>query len=112
MPARNLQLGGNPAIAMPSSALHLRPEIDLVNPFDHRINSGNITVASNWNFGAGSVDANGNINLLYRTSNGGEPGTLALRAANNVKINASISDGFFARAMRPSTVRRPNIRRR
>ena len=78
-------------------ALHLRPEIDLVNPSTSTIdNAGNITVASNWNFGAGSVDANGNINLLYRTSNGGEPGTLALRAANNVKINATISDGFFA----------------
>ena len=97
MRARKLQLGGNPAIAMPSSALHLRPEIDLVNPSTSTSNNaGNITVASNWNFGAGSVDASGNINLLYRTSNGGEPGSLVLRAANNVKINATITDGFFA----------------
>ena len=90
-----LQLGGNPAIAMPSSALHLRPEIDLVNPSTSN-NAGNIIVASNWNFGAGMVDVSGNIHLLYRTSNGGEPGSLVLRAANNVKINASITDGFFA----------------
>ncbi|MBV8744365.1 MAG: filamentous hemagglutinin family protein, partial [Xanthobacteraceae bacterium] len=89
-----LQLGGNPAIAMPPSALHLRPEIDLVNP-STSINNGNITVASNWNFGAGSIDGTGQINLAYRTSNTREPGTLALRAVNDVKINATISDGFF-----------------
>ena len=91
-----LQLGGNPAIAMPPSALHLRPEMDLVNPSTSTSNNaGNITVASNWNFGAGSVDTSGNINLLYRTGNGGEPGSLVLRAVNNVKINATITDGFF-----------------
>lgn len=80
---------------LPASSLHLRPEINLVNP-SKDINNGNITVASNWNFGAGSIDAGGNINLLYRTTNGAEPGTLTLRAVNNVKINATISDGFFA----------------
>ncbi|MCK9917114.1 filamentous hemagglutinin family protein [Microbacteriaceae bacterium K1510] len=89
-----LQVGGNAATALPASNLDLRPEIDLVNP-STSINSGNIIVASNWNFGAGSVDASGNINLLYRTSNGSEPGTLTLRAVNNVNINATISDGFF-----------------
>jgi Filamentous haemagglutinin family outer membrane protein len=89
-----LQVGNNTATALPSSALHLRPEIDLVNP-STSINSGNITVASNWNFGAGSIDANGNVNLLYRTTNGSEPGTLTLRAINDIKINASISDGFW-----------------
>ena len=68
-----------------ASALHLRPEIDLVNP-STSINSGNIIVASNWNFGAGSIDANGNINLFYRTTNGGEPGTLTLRAVNDVSL--------------------------
>ncbi|MCK9917090.1 filamentous hemagglutinin family protein [Microbacteriaceae bacterium K1510] len=89
-----LQVGGN-MMVLPSSALHLRPEIDLVNP-STSINGGNIIVASNWNFGAGSIDSGGNIDLLYRTANGGEPGTLTLRAANNVKINATITDGFFA----------------
>ncbi|MCK9914327.1 filamentous hemagglutinin family protein [Microbacteriaceae bacterium K1510] len=88
-----LQVGGNAATAMPSANLHLRPEIDLVNP-STSINNGNITVVSNWNFGAGSIDGSG-VKLLYRTSDGAEPGTLTLRAANNVKINATISDGFF-----------------
>jgi hypothetical protein len=76
--------------------LHLRPEIDLYNP-SADVNGGNITVASNWNFGAGSIDASGRINLAYRTANGGEPGTLVLRAANNINVNATISDGFFVR---------------
>ncbi|HEX3503123.1 MAG TPA: filamentous hemagglutinin N-terminal domain-containing protein, partial [Xanthobacteraceae bacterium] len=89
-----LIVGGGASIALPSSALHLRPEIDLVNP-STGINNGNITVASNWNFGAGSFDGTGQLNLAYRTSNGGEPGTLVLRAVNDVKIDATISDGFF-----------------
>ncbi len=74
--------------------VHLRPEIDLINP-SSTVNSGNITVASNWNLGAGSADSSGNVTLYYRTASGGEPGTLALRAVNNVNINATISDGFF-----------------
>ncbi|WP_336145583.1 hypothetical protein, partial [Klebsiella pneumoniae] len=37
--------------SLPASMLHLRPEIDLVNP-SSAINSGAITVASNWNLGA------------------------------------------------------------
>ncbi len=80
-------------------AAHLRPEIDLINPTPstgpNSINGGSITVASNWNFGAGSIDSSGAINLAYRTANGGEPGTLVLRAANNININATITDGFF-----------------
>ncbi len=80
-------------------AAHLRPEIDLVNPTPstgpNSINGGSITVASNWNFGAGSIDSSGAINLAYRTTNGGEPGTLVLRAANNININATITDGFL-----------------
>ena len=77
-----------------TTMLHLRPEVDLVNP-SATINSGNITVASNWNLGAGSIDAAGNIQLSYRTTASGEPGVLALLARNNVNINATISDGFF-----------------
>lgn len=90
-----LKVGSNAETALPSSALHLRPEIDLVNP-STSVNNGDITVASSWNFGAGSIDSSGNVNLLYRTTDGGEAGTLTLRAADNVRINASISDGFFA----------------
>ncbi|WP_283469855.1 filamentous haemagglutinin family protein [Methylosinus trichosporium] len=78
------------------SALHVRPEIDLYNP-SADINHGDITVASNWNFGAGSLASNGAFNLLYRTTNGGEPGTLVLRAVNNIDVNATITDGFYVR---------------
>jgi filamentous hemagglutinin family protein len=75
-----------------ASALHLRPEIDLINP-DTGVNNGNITVASNWNFGAGTMGAGG-PSLIFRTE-AGEPGALTLRAVNNVRINATVSDGFF-----------------
>ncbi|MBB4199989.1 hypothetical protein CCR94_21585 [Rhodoblastus sphagnicola] len=80
------------------STLHLRPGVDLVNP-SRSINSGNITVASNWNLGAGVADSNGAVTLFYRTTNAidpGEPGQLNLAAVNNVQVNATISDGFFA----------------
>ncbi|WP_160168912.1 filamentous haemagglutinin family protein [Bradyrhizobium sp. Ai1a-2] len=89
-----LRIAGSsaPAAALPSSMLHLRPEIDLVNP-SSTINNGNITVASNWNFGAGAT-VGGTTTLFYRTG-AGEPGTLTLRALNNVQINATISDGFY-----------------
>jgi hypothetical protein len=88
-----LQIGGSAAtVALPSSLQHNRPEIDLINP-DTRVNNGNITVASNWNFGAGTVSGGG-ISLTYRTQ-AGEPGVLMLRAVNSVQINATISDGFF-----------------
>ncbi|WP_342710252.1 filamentous hemagglutinin family protein [Bradyrhizobium sp. B124] len=76
------------------AGMHVRPEIDLINP-SLDINKGNITVASNWNLGAGSVDASGHVSLVYRTATGGEPGTLLLQARNNVNINATVTDGFF-----------------
>ncbi|MDI4235724.1 filamentous hemagglutinin family protein [Bradyrhizobium sp. Arg237L] len=91
-----LQIAGSsaPAVALSStSMLHLRPGIDLVNP-SSTINNGNITVASNWNFGAGAPLGGAGTTLYYRTG-AGEPGTLALRALNNVQINATISDGFY-----------------
>jgi filamentous hemagglutinin family protein len=98
-----LQVGGGAATVMPPSAQHVRPEIDLVNPSTD-INGGNITVASNWNFGAGSVDNNGNVTLVFRTTNGSEPGTLTLRAVNNIRINASVSDGFWGNLSEPTQV--------
>jgi filamentous hemagglutinin family protein len=79
--------------------MHLRPEIDLINP-STSVNNGNITVASNWNLGAGSQSAGG-ISLIYRTP-AGEPGALTLRAVNNVQINATVSDGFFFLQSTPS----------
>ncbi|MEW6435560.1 MAG: filamentous hemagglutinin family protein [Pseudomonadota bacterium] len=98
------------------STLHLRPEIDLINPTpasgSKSVNGGNITVASNWNLGAGSFNASGNFVPVFRTTVGadaGEPGVLTLAAANNVQINATISDGFyepsdpFSKAQLPAT---------
>uniref|UniRef100_Q07N95 Filamentous haemagglutinin family outer membrane protein n=1 Tax=Rhodopseudomonas palustris (strain BisA53) TaxID=316055 RepID=Q07N95_RHOP5 len=76
--------------------VHLRPEIDLVNS-SRSVNGGNITVLSNWNLGAGKVTSPSTADLSYRTANGAyEAGTLALRALNNIQLNATISDGFFA----------------
>ncbi|BBU63772.1 hypothetical protein MSC49_37070 (plasmid) [Methylosinus sp. C49] len=90
-----LQVGDRPATALPSTSLHLRPEVDLVNP-SSSINGGNVTVASNWNLGAGVYNTATNaFSLYYRTTNGGEPGVLTLRAANNIQLNATISDGFY-----------------
>ena len=92
--ARVQQSGSTATAPLPSALLHPRPEIDLVNP-STSVNKGDITVASNWNFGAGSIDSNGNVSLSLRTTNGGEPGVLRLRTVNNVAINATVSDGFF-----------------
>jgi filamentous hemagglutinin family protein len=95
-----LQVGGSIA-ALPSSMQHQRPEIDLVNPSTAatgNINGGNITVASNWNLGAGGFNGNGTYAPVCRTTGGtdaGEPGVLMLRAANTVQINATLSDGFY-----------------
>lgn len=74
--------------------VHLRPEIALVNPRSD-INSGNVTVASNWNLGAGTVTGATTAALAYRTSAAREAGTLTLRAFKDVQIRATISDGFF-----------------
>lgn len=71
----------------------LRPEISLVNP------SGDISVKSNWNLGAGSfvqvTDPNTHITTThyapsYRTSKG-EAGTLSLRASGNINIGTDAS---------------------
>ncbi|MCP4618176.1 MAG: filamentous hemagglutinin N-terminal domain-containing protein [Bradyrhizobium sp.] len=102
-----------------ASIVHIQPGVDLVNP-DSTINGGNITVASNWNLASGTAfnsngtqlangaafDVNSNaVQFNYRlVSNYGtaaapnwavNAGALALRATNNINVNASISDGFF-----------------
>jgi filamentous hemagglutinin family protein len=95
---RNFSLANTPIATSGTGNVHLRPEIDLINPSTgvNAINNGNITVATNWNLGAGSEDSSsGNITLYFRTASGHEPGTLMLSAVNNVNINATISDGFF-----------------
>lgn len=105
---RTTALGATAQSLSPGSTLHLRPEIALVNP-SAAVNGGNITVASNWNLG-GMVPTSASVptssrNLpltsytpAYRSlvsGFAGDPGMLALRAANNVAINATISDGFY-----------------
>src|SRR5262249_33269881 len=66
---------------------------------DILVNNGDITVVSNWNLGAGHYDTSGKTidKLYYRVggSPAGEPGTLTIRAARDLNIDADISDGFF-----------------
>jgi filamentous hemagglutinin family protein len=71
-------------------SLTVAPGIELDNP-DSRINGGNITVASNWNLGTCNP-CTGNAVFLYRYQS--HAPVLTIRAANNLDINASISDGF------------------
>ena len=74
------------------SNFHVRPGIELVNP-DSSENNGTISVLTPWNLGAGVRNADGTLSLAYRY--GSEAPLLDLRAANNLDIRASITDGFF-----------------
>ena len=97
-------LGGNSAlqnrvaaIAASGIKLSVDPGIELDNPTSSSdpktvVNGGNITVASNWNLGACNPCAGANPGYLYRYQ--GQAPILTIRAANNLLINASISDGF------------------
>jgi len=99
------------------AAVEFLPGVELVNT-STAVNSGNITIASNWNLAAGTAvklqgsgitktydPATSAVNFEYRyVANFGtqsqpqfriEPGVLTLRAAGNINVNASISDGFF-----------------
>lgn len=64
------------------------PGIELDNP-SSAINGGDIQVLTNWNLGAGASPTN----LAFRFD--GQAPVVTLRAENNVKVNASLSDGFF-----------------
>ncbi|HEY3598581.1 MAG TPA: filamentous hemagglutinin family protein, partial [Paraburkholderia sp.] len=66
------------------------PGIELDNP-DPLINDGNISILSNWNLGAGTA-ANA---LAFRVKSNGEAPIITFRAENNVKVEASLTDGFF-----------------
>lgn len=101
-----------------ADVVHVQPGIELVNTSSTK-NSGNITVASNWNLAAGtagnlqsvslptsagSVTINAfdpalsYVNFTYRLATpwgGLDAGALTLRTAGNINVNASISDGFF-----------------
>jgi hypothetical protein len=95
-----------------AGVVHVQPGVELVN------SSGAIAVTSNWNLAAGTAGnlqtatnpTNNNqsfqyfdpalsyINFNYRLATpwgGLDAGALTLRAAGNININASISDGFF-----------------
>lgn len=88
-----IKAGGAPAQSLPDSMRHDRPEIALVNA-SSEINGGNITIASNWNLGAGTFDRAGNYVPYYRTASG-DAGVLTLQAVNNIDVRATISDGFY-----------------
>jgi hypothetical protein len=62
--------------------------VELDNPVSAGVNNGDIQVLSNWNLGAQRADGS----LLFRT-NGLAP-RITFRAAGNIAINGSISDGF------------------
>ncbi|KAG8148901.1 filamentous haemagglutinin family protein [Burkholderia catarinensis] len=64
------------------------PGIELDNP-SQAINGGDIQVLTNWNLGAGTSPTN----LAFRFD--GQAPVVTLRAENNVKVKASLSDGFF-----------------
>lgn len=72
---------------------HARPGIELDSP---AAAGGNISVLTAWNLGAGYTGGDGNTRLVYRYN--GQAPTLTLRAADNLEIDASISDGFYASA--------------
>jgi hypothetical protein len=93
-----IQIGqtGAPVSLSAASALHVSPEINLVNP-STSINGGDISVLTNWNLGAGIAGPDGNPASLYFRYIGWAP-TITLRAANNVNLGASITDGFFQKA--------------
>ncbi|KVT19849.1 filamentous haemagglutinin family protein [Burkholderia ubonensis] len=64
------------------------PGIELDNP-SAAINGGDIQVLTNWNLGAGTSPTN----LAYRYQ--GDAPIVTLRAGNDVKVKASLTDGFF-----------------
>ncbi|WP_246530286.1 filamentous haemagglutinin family protein [Paraburkholderia podalyriae] len=67
---------------------HVVPGIELDNP-SMAVNDGNISVLTNWNLGAGTSPTN----LAFRFN--GQAPDITFRAENNVKVDASLTDGFF-----------------
>jgi len=93
--------------------MHARA-FDLVNPLIS-VNDGNISVLSDWNLGAGYIRNDGLPVLFYRyySQNGADVApVLTLRAAGDVNVDASISDGFFQYNNPFVTTAPPSIRRR
>jgi hypothetical protein len=75
------------------AGIRVRPGIELLND-GAAVLGGDIRVLSDWNLGAGSIDADGRLHLDYRYAGSIAP-VLTLRAAGNLRVEASISDGFF-----------------
>ncbi|WP_448101688.1 filamentous haemagglutinin family protein [Luteibacter jiangsuensis] len=72
--------------------VHVRPGIELRNPADGA-NNGDIKVVTNWNLGAGVTGTDGKPQLAYRYN--GQAPILTVRAAGNLDLDASITDGFY-----------------
>ncbi len=72
--------------------VQLRPGIELDNPADGT-QQGKISVLTNWNLGAGTTQADGSIVLAYRYQ--GMAPILTVRAAGDLDVQASITDGFY-----------------
>nr|WP_258187439.1 filamentous haemagglutinin family protein [Trinickia symbiotica] len=91
-------LSTNPSLGMSfpgSASLRVAPGIELDNPSTSIINnSGNISILTNWNLGAGAPNSSGSITPAFRYLGTIAP-TITLRAAGNVIADASITDGFF-----------------
>ena len=112
-----LNSAGGLVARLGADVVHVQPGIELVNT-SSTVNSGNITVASNWNLAAGTAGnlqtgshnnqsfqyfdpATSYVNFTYRLATpwgGLDAGALTLRAAGNIDVKASISDGFFQTA--------------
>lgn len=86
-----MQFVQNPGVSAPAG-FDVAPGVELKSD-TLVVNNGDITLASNWNLGAGGVDAEGRPVLFYR--NGDAPGVLTLRAVRDINVNASLTDGFF-----------------
>jgi hypothetical protein len=72
-----------------------RPEIDLVNP-EKTIHGGDIQVLTNWNLAAGTcADAACATQTLTDRYDGTIAPVIRIAAAGDVRLTASITDGFF-----------------
>jgi len=72
--------------------VQVRPGIELDNPATGP-QQGAISVLTNWNLGAGATLPDGSIALAYRYR--GLAPILTVRAAGDLNIQASITDGFY-----------------
>ncbi|WP_244108343.1 filamentous haemagglutinin family protein [Burkholderia anthina] len=79
---------GNPFAGTRIENARIVPGIELDNP-SPEINGGDISILTNWNLGAGQSPTQ----LAYRFN--GQAPDITFRTENNVKVKASLTDGFF-----------------